>query len=251
MNARRNWERHELLLAFGLYCQMPFGKMHSRNPTIIEVAESIGRTPSAVAMKLVNIASLDPELTATGRKGLSGASMADKQMWREMNNNWGTFVVESSKALGQIIPEQEDYPKAEIKNYSGHTKETKINARIGQQFFRKSVLSAYNSKCCISGLSMPKLLVASHIVPWREDTENRLNPSNGLCLSVLHDKAFDMGLIAIQDDMTIIISEKDMTSDEFYKSTIKRYEGKTISCPDKFKPSSDFLVYHRDNIFQG
>ena len=69
MGKRIKWSRDELLIAFGLYCQMPFGKMHSRNPDIIKVAEFVGRTPSALAMKLTNIASLDSEITSTGRKG--------------------------------------------------------------------------------------------------------------------------------------------------------------------------------------
>ena len=224
--------------------------MHSRNPDIIKAAEFVRRTPSALAMKLTNIASLDPEITLTGRKGLSGASIADKQMWQEIHNNWEDFAVESSKALSQIMLEQESRPSIVRENHIGHTKEAKVNIRIGQSFFRKSVLSAYNNKCCISGLLIPKLLVASHIVPWRTDPENRLNPSNGLCLSMLHDKAFDIGLISIQDDMTILISEKNMISDAFYESIIKSYEGKTISRPDKFYPNLNFLNYHRNNIFQ-
>lgn len=77
---RKNWTRQQLLVAFSLYCQMPFGKMHSRNPDIIKYAEYIGRTPSALAMKLTNIASLDPAITSTGRKGLKGASEADRKM---------------------------------------------------------------------------------------------------------------------------------------------------------------------------
>ncbi len=52
------WSREQLLIAFNLYCQMPFGKMHSKNPDIIRFADLIGRTPSALAMKLTNIASL-------------------------------------------------------------------------------------------------------------------------------------------------------------------------------------------------
>jgi len=75
-----NWNHDQLLVAFNLYCQMLFGKMHSRNPEIIRLATLIGRTPSALAMKLTNIARLDPAITSIGRKGLNGASAADKLM---------------------------------------------------------------------------------------------------------------------------------------------------------------------------
>ena len=249
MNIRKNWNRQELLLAFGLYCQMPFGKMHSRNPIIIRAARLLGRTPSALAMKLTNIASIDPKITSTGRKGLSGASNADKEMWEEMHNNWESFMLESSEALNDLASD-ESGDSTYIESHIGRMKTVKAKARIGQNFFRESVLSAYNNACCICGLSMPKLLVASHIIPWHVDTLNRLNPRNGLCLSMLHDKALDTGIIAIQEDMTIMISKRIKSKDDFYKNTIECYEGKEISRPEKFQPDLEFLAYHRNNIFQ-
>lgn len=66
MAERLAWTRQQLLVAFSLYCQTPFGKLHSRNPEIIKYADLINRTPSALAMKLTNIASLDPAITSTG-----------------------------------------------------------------------------------------------------------------------------------------------------------------------------------------
>ena len=75
---RNRWNREQLKLAYYLYCQLPFGRLHNRNPEIIELAKLIGRTPSAVAMKLVNFASLDPIITGSGRKGLSAASELDR-----------------------------------------------------------------------------------------------------------------------------------------------------------------------------
>ena len=70
------WTRDQLLVAFSLYCRLPFGRLHARNPEIIAIADAIGRTPGALAMKLTNIASLDPEITSTGRSGLTGASFS-------------------------------------------------------------------------------------------------------------------------------------------------------------------------------
>ena len=253
----KGWTRQQLLIAFGLYCQMPFGKMHSRNPEIVKYAELINRTPSALAMKLTNIASLDPAIISTGRKGLSGASSADKKMWEEMQKNWETFALESDSAMIKITKSEDrnDTSEPDEKDEDDHTgfdKEIKTKVRIGQSFFRRSVLSAYNYKCCITGLSLPKLLVASHIIPWRSDPSNRLNPRNGLSLSVLHDKAFDLGIITINNDMTIRVSNvRDSKSDQFYQSAIKSYDKKPIASPEKFAPLHEFLAYHRDNIFQG
>jgi putative restriction endonuclease len=57
---RRNWTRDELIVAFNLYCKLPFGQLHAKNPRVVEMARALGRTPGSVAMKLVNFAALDP-----------------------------------------------------------------------------------------------------------------------------------------------------------------------------------------------
>ena len=257
MSTRTGWTRQQLLVAFNLYCQMPFGKLHSRNPEIIKYASLIGRTPSALAMKLTNIASLDPAITSTGRKGLKGASAADNAMWEEMQNNWESFVLESNQAISSLDLENQSELKLDTQlgtdehvDYTGNNRTIKSKARVGQGFFRKAVLSAYNYQCCITGLSLPKLLVASHIVPWKEDPSNRLNPRNGLSLSMLHDKAFDIGIITINEDMTVRVSRRERVKDDFYVSALLNYEGKPISLPEKFQPHADFLAYHREHIFE-
>jgi putative restriction endonuclease len=78
MTTSVNWTRNDRLIAFALYCRTPFGKMHSRNLEIIKLAGLLGRTPSSLAMKLVNFASLDPAITSTGRSGLEGESKGDR-----------------------------------------------------------------------------------------------------------------------------------------------------------------------------
>ena len=260
MATRNDWTRQQLLVAFFLYCQMPFGKMHSRNPEIIKYAALIGRTPSALAMKLTNITSRDPSITSTGRKGLESASAADKAMWGEMQANRERFTIEmqqAAQALGVApepvpIVETSNESSDEIVDYTGSNKTIQTTVRVGQDFFRQSVLSAYKYQCCITGLSVPKLLVASHIVPWRVDAANRLNPSNGLCLSMLHDKAFYAGIITIMKDMTVSVSQKHASkSDQFFNSALLAYNGKPIALPDKFSPLAEFLAYHRQHVFGG
>ena len=252
MVSRKGWTREELLVAFRLYCQMPFGKLHSRNPEIIRYSNSIGRTPSALAMKLSNIASLDPAITSTGRKGLVGASLADRKMWDEMQNDWGSFVEESEKIMVAVSQNNREILQTEkVIDYTGKSKLTQTYTRIGQQFFRKTVLSAYDGKCCITGLSLPKLLVASHIIPWKDDESIRLNPRNGLALSMLHDKAFDSGMITIDTSMRIVVSQKYLeNNDPFFESAIQYFNGKEITLPEKFEPDEKFLEYHRNNIFE-
>ena len=242
-------------MAFALYCRLPFGRLHYRNPEIVEFAEAIGRTPSALAMKLTNIASLDPEITSTGRRGLTAASAADRAMWDEMHNDWDSFAVESERAITAARAEDEQMerpPEDDTDGLIGEDRTVITTARVGQDFFRRALLSAYSERCCITDLSVPSLLVASHIVPWRHDTANRVNPRNGLLLSALHDKAFDSGIITVEEDMTVRVSRHYIrTDDQYFSETIQHYHGREINLPEKFAPNRDFLSYHREHIFQG
>lgn len=257
MSTKSGWSRDQLLLAFYLYCRMPFGKMHRGNPEIIRFAELIGRTASALAMKLTNIASLDPVITDSGRKGLAGASSADRAMWDEMQGDWEKFAIETKLVVDQLESNSgkiklDSNDDSEVVDYEGFNKLATVTARVGQSFFRSTVLSAYGSKCCITGMKLSKLLVASHIVPWSVDSANRLNPRNGLCLSMLHDKAFDIGIICLNDDLTVCVSKKyESIADPFFSSALLAYDGKPIAVPEKFRPDPAFLAYHREHIFCG
>lgn len=257
MAAQVGWTRKQLLVAFNLYCQIPFGKMHSKNPEVIKLAKRIGRTSSALAMKLTNIASLDPAITLTGRTGLPGASVADRAMWQEMQDNWEAFATEAQQALAAFgVTEEAETTDGnlaidELVDYKGVSKKALVSIRHGQAFFRRSVLSAYDYRCCITGLALPRLLVASHIVPWKVDTDNRLNPRNGLCLSALHDKAFDVGIITVTKDMTVKVSRKYAKgAGGFFGSALMTYDGKLIASPEKFAPREDFLAFHHEYVFE-
>lgn len=248
------WTKEQLKLAFHLYCQLPFGKLDMRTPEVIKLAMLIGRTPGAVAMKLSNFASLDPAITGTGRKGLEGASNLDREVWAEFHADWEKLAVESETLRRNLehtmAPEDEADDLLTSDDYSGETKQVLIEQRIKQNFFRRAVLSSYRGRCCMSGLSDARLLIASHIVPWSKDKANRLNPSNGLCLSAIHDRAFDQGLITLTDDFKIIVSAELMKRNEpFITEVLLPLNGRTIEPPERFAPQAEFIVWHRNELF--
>lgn len=253
--ARRNWTREEQILAFNLYCKTPFSKISATyNNDIKELAAIIGRSDSAVALKLVNFASLDPSLRQRNVSGMKNVSKSDQHIWDEFHGNWEELSWQSEKILAQLkgisIAASADIKDSEIPE--GLEKEAVIKARVNQAFFRKSVLASYSSRCCITGISVPQLLVASHIVPWSIDRKNRLNPSNGLCLNSLHDKAFDAGLITITPDLRIKISEPLKQHDSSRENKIfSVYDNHLIHHPQKFYPSIEFLDYHNQHVFVG
>lgn len=246
------WTESELRLALALYCQLPFGKMHFRNPAIVKLAAKIGSTPSAVAMKLVNFASLDPEIVNSGRSGLGNASAADRRVWESFLRNWEGELSSVIEEVCEVSDIKADTTDEEVVPISmDTTRRAVVEVRIKQHLFRRMILSSYESACCMSGLSDSSLLVASHIVPWNKSKENRLNPKNGLCLSVLHDKAFDRGLITVTPDLSIVVSSRlrKLKDDSFVQSALLAYDGKMITRPEKFLPDQTLLLWHNQNIF--
>ncbi|MBE0680447.1 MAG: HNH endonuclease [Anaerolineales bacterium] len=249
---KRNWSREELIVAFNLYCKIPFGKIHIRNPQIISLANSLGRTPSALSWKLANFARLDPTLQ---KRNISGATHGSKEeigVWNEFSADWERLAFESEKLLAEITGKEIEETFEDIeKIVEGKERETRVRVRVNQSFFRATVLAAYNNKCCVTSLEVVELLNASHIIPWAIDIANRVNPRNGLCLNAIHDRAFDRGLITITPDYRLKISPKlkPESDNNALKMFLVNYDGAEITLPSRFKPNPDFLKYHNENIF--
>lgn len=248
---RNLWTEEQTLAALHVYLQLPFGKLHTGTPEIKELAAWIDRTPSAVARKLSNLAGLDPAILASGRVGLSNGSAVDEKIWIALKANWDHTVTQAAEAYARFakgfgaIPDMGllDYlPEIEL----GRTRSATVQVRVNQARFRRYVMASYNSTCCISGLQNERLLIASHIVPWSEDAHNRLNPQNGLCLSALHDRAYDQGLITVLPDYTVRVSPKLKTKnvDPFTEQALLRFDREPIQMPSRLAPAAEFLEKH-------
>jgi putative restriction endonuclease len=251
------WNREETILAFDLYCRTPFGKIGQSNPDIVELAKILGRTPGSVGLKMYNLAHYDPKLQLRNVTAMAHGSKLDAQIYSEFASNWTelSYQAQLIKARMQNIQIEKMIDIGDIENIpTGEYRERMMKTRVGQYFFRIAVLNSYGNKCCVTGISRPELLIASHIKPWKvsnEETE-RTNPRNGLCLNSLHDKAFDKGLITIDKDYRIVISTavKDAQMDGDTRDWFMGYDHKQIYLPDKFLPDQAFIEYHNDVIFQ-
>lgn len=242
---------------------MSFGQMHSRNPVIIEMARVIDRTPGSVAMKLVNFASFDPAHQARGVSGLKGASRADRAIWDEFHSDWERLAFESEQRLNELLPtvpsavlppslpapRRFEFPESVPDGLTETTRTLRV--RTVQGFFRKAVLAAYRGRCCLTGNPVPELLIASHILPWSQFPEHRVNPSNGLCLAAHLDRAFDCGLIGFDHDLNLILSGhlKAYLPDDALLREFVPLEGTQLRMPEKFHPNVNFLMKHRESIF--
>ena len=196
------WTQPHTLAALHLYTLLPFGKLHHGTPEIQQLAAWEVRTPSSVAMKLVNFASLDRQIIEEIKEPLAIEEGKMRSAW--------------------------------------------VQVRVNQARFRNSVLASYHATCCIRGLQHEKLVIASHIVSWRMDRKNHLNPQNGLCLSALHDKAYDQGLITVMPDFTVRVSPafKAHQADSFMADALLRFNGQAIRLPERFRPAPEFLAFH-------
>lgn len=252
---RNNWTRDELILAFNLYFKLPYGQFNDRNAEVKILANILGRTPGAIAYKLVNFVSLDPKQKFLGRKGATNIGKLDKEIFREFTENFDNLFYESEELLEIKLKDEKPVKNIEElidENKKGEYKIRETKVRQNQDYVRTIVMSNYANNCAITGISLPELLIASHIKPWSKDENNRLNPANGICLSATLDKAFDKGLITINNEFRILFSTKlkKHSKEVFYDEEIKRFENRQIILPIKFLPSEKFLIYHNDVIFQ-
>lgn len=245
------WSREELILAFDLYCRVPFSKTKANNPQVISLSHILERTPASIARKLGNFGAFDPELKNREISGLTHTSKLDQKIWDEFNLNWGRLVLEAEdlkKKMGYSVSTKSTQVLSPEK--SGPTeREAKFRQRIHQDFFRTAVLSGYNQRCCICGLPHPELLVAGHIIPWsiREDT--RANPENGICLCASHDRAYESGLLAVKADFSVIVNARlKKSTDPASEFLFHSFNGKRILLPDRFTPRPEFLKWRLDRF---
>jgi putative restriction endonuclease len=247
--------RDELILAINLYCRTPFGKIHQTNPDIVAMAELLGRSPGSVGYKLANFASIDPSLA---RKGMANASKLDKAVWAEFFENWDAMAFESEQRMAELTGDAigESVAAEERTEYSlnipeGKSRDAMVKQRVNQGFFRRMILASYGQKCCLTGLALPSLLNASHIVPWAAEVSSRTDPRNGLCLNALHDRAFDRGLITVGENRQVVVSSAVMEVAREDATAIQEVAGRELVEPGRFLPDPNYLAYHREHVFVG
>lgn len=257
---REVWSHNELLLAFNLYCKTPFGRLHKSNPEVVALAALIGRSVNAVAWKLVNFARLDPALQKRGIKGASHGGKGEVEIWNSFHNNWENLALESENLLARLQGRNlEKEAAAESLSESdlgilippeGIDRETLVKVRVNQGFFRKTILASYDSTCCVTGLRVPELLVASHIIPWSKAPNRRLDPTNGLCLNALHDRAYDRHVLTVTPDHEVLVSSriKKEFSNLEEQNFLTRFHGQKITLPRKFRPAGEFLNQHHNEF---
>lgn len=253
MSEHGNWSREEHLLAFDLYCRTQFGRMHSRNPDVIALGGILGRSPNAVALKLVNFARLDPSLRERGISGMSHGARGEQDVWDEFVDDPEALAFQAA-VLRRDLLRKGRLPVSQaglsaVSMPEGRDALGLSKRRIGQTFFRDVVLAAYDRRCCVTNLSIPDLLVASHIVGWAVNSRTRTNPRNGLCLNALHDRAFDRLLMYFDVEKRVRFVRNRVIAHfgtDRGNEWLLSFEGTPMREPAKFLPDPEFLAWHRE-----
>lgn len=124
-----------------------------------------------------------------------------------------------------------------------------VQVRLHQTRFREAVLGAYNGKCALTGLPVPRLLDAAHIVPDKHKIYGQPEVHNGLALTKLHHAAFDAYLIGIDQDLRVHVSRAlQLKKDGPALEALKQLEGVYLTPPADARdaPDRDRLKYRFD-----
>lgn len=246
------WTDDEMIIVLDLYFKLPFGRLNRNTPEVKALAKLIGRTDNSVALRLVNYAACDPYILSTGRHGMASGRDRCMPYWDQYANEKERLFLKAEEIRAKLSRTPiEKILNIKPEDFIGKERDAVIKQRINQTSFRTMILVNYENKCAITGIDIPELLVASHIVPWSMDERNRLNPSNGICLSPLYDKMFDKGLIGIRDDYSIQLSHelKQNIGKDFYDKHIGFIADRKLRLPIEHFPDTSFLEYHYNNIF--
>jgi 5-methylcytosine-specific restriction protein A len=116
-------------------------------------------------------------------------------------------VTAESFQVNQLQEEQMEYDHYKLPNVTERT--GLVTSRVGQGLFRKRVIHRWEYKCAVTKFDKLDILIASHIVPWSEATnEERLDIHNGILLSPTYDALFDRHLITFDQQGSIVLSDK-------------------------------------------
>ncbi|WP_368090225.1 HNH endonuclease [Bifidobacterium bifidum] len=267
---RRNWSREETMMAFALYIVLEPRECDDKGLDVQRLASFLHRTPSSVALKIWNIAAYDANRKACGRVGMKHGSKLDSQVWQWYAEDPDAFMEQCLDVLRRALlqanasnftpaplaPDRHsplETATALLIDEHAPTKEERpitMLQRVNQSYFRNSLLQNYHGTCCITGMQIPKLLIASHIKPWKASTPNeKTAASNGLLLNAFHDRAFDQGLISIDDDYRIMVNHDKVRHSDINDRWLYDFDGHEISLPAISQPSHEFIEYHHKHIF--
>lgn len=157
--------------------------------------------------------------------------------------------VQSGEEFGQILSENAVYGTVQKRAVDKTEIQRLSLVRTEQGNYRRAALELWDNKCAVTGVDEPGWLIASHIKPWRESTnEERVNPLNSLILTPNYDKLFDRGIISFSPDNGKIILPSIHTH-EMWKNLERMHIDDDIHLSHVPDGTEQFLDYHNKRVF--
>lgn len=249
MGERNSYTEEQEILIIDLYTRTPTSQVKDSNPDIIALcdffnAHGYKSVVSGIRNKMENLKSVDPVYTVEGRVGRTKIRKSFKDLWlSELEIGFSDLDERVERAIEKI----------RSGTSSGNQQNTAWKHRVGQAAYRERVLASFDNSCCISGICTPGLIQACHIKPFKVCEkegldDQKMDVRNGLCMSLLHHKAFDEGLFTIDEEHRIFLSPvwEDLSMDDPF---FRPYEGKRIKETPRTIIGEEYLEYHREKVF--
>jgi len=126
------------------------------------------------------------------------------------------------------------------------TRMATVEQRSVQHQYRRDALKLWDNRCAVLGIEQPKILVASHIKPWRVANEQeRIDPKNSLILSPVYDKLFDLGMITFNDANGKIKLSDQLRANDYDRLGVDDSKH-LVTIPDG---TAHYLSYHQTYVF--
>lgn len=257
MSRQNLWTDEEVTLALLLYLSRPFGQLRSTHPDVVRLASLLGRTPGAVSRKIGNLGFCDDSLQAQGISGLANGAKVDKLVWEHyVGSKRGELplepLLEDAAHIARVKDIDIDFlfeanganvPANAPTGLVGEERLVLRKERVYQNFFRNMVLAGYDGRCAISGLRLPMLIEAAHIVPWANRKDVRLLPSNGIALNPLLHRAYDAHLLGVDGKRRVYVSRalRRAAADTRMESFFETIDGSMLQSSRHFSPSEELL----------
>jgi predicted restriction endonuclease len=188
---------------------------------------------------LVALGYTDPKDQLPGARRVRSQGLAD-------------FIAAHGPIVEWLEVPTEDLPIMTLdrdEEFTGDDFLSQAKRRKGQQIFAQRVKENYGGSCAICGITEGRFLVAGHIVGWAEDKAHRLNPANGICLCVFHDRAFEAGYISLDERLRVTVSPRLSKASALGK-LLHAIENRVLRKPTRCPPDERFLAQHRKRLLK-
>jgi hypothetical protein len=120
-----------------------------------------------------------------------------------------------------------------------------VRSRLGQSIFSEQIKKLYGYQCAFPGCDIkdPRFLVASHIARWCDNEKLRGELGNGLCLCILHDRAFELGLFTIDEHFAVFVNPKEHRFKSIVTRDLLKHQGEAVRLT-AVPPLSEALLEH-------